>query len=97
MKRKNMGLKKKLVLSKETIANLTPAQQAKVAGGYHAATAAITCLPESANYSDCNCGGKASNAPNNCNQIPTAGCQGGYPVYSAYCLGPTANGDCQSN
>jgi len=34
MKKKNLDLKKKLVLNKETIANLTPDQQAKVAGGY---------------------------------------------------------------
>jgi hypothetical protein len=33
MKRKKMDLSKKLVLNKETIANLTPGQQAKVVGG----------------------------------------------------------------
>ena len=55
MKRKNLDLKKKLVLNKETIANLTPAQQAKLAGGWHPASAAITCLPETAQNSDCGC------------------------------------------
>lgn len=35
MKKKNSDLKKKLVLDKETIGNLTPVQQAKLAGGYN--------------------------------------------------------------
>jgi hypothetical protein len=63
MKKKNLDLKKKLVLNKETIANLTPAQQAKLAGGYNQFSAKnLNCNPnptsdpgETKNYSDCSC------------------------------------------
>lgn len=63
MKKKNLDLKKKLVLSKETIANLTPAQQSMLAGGYNQFSAANPrCNPnptsdpqETKNYSDCAC------------------------------------------
>jgi hypothetical protein len=95
MKRKNLDLKKKLVLNKETIANLTPAQQAKLAGGWHPATAAITCLPESGNYSDCNCV-DVSNAPNTCKVIATANCGGG-GNQSGYCIQPTYDNNCLAN
>jgi hypothetical protein len=81
MKRKNLDLKKKLVLNKETIANLTPAQQAKLAGGWHPATAAITCLPDTGQNTDCNC---VITQANTCKPINTGNCT--YPVVSGYCL-----------
>jgi hypothetical protein len=55
MKRKKLDLNKKLVLNKETIANLTPAQQAKLGGGWHPYTEAVTCIADTGQNSDCGC------------------------------------------
>lgn len=73
MKKKNLDLKKKLVLSKETIGNLTPAQQAKVAGGYQITNTycSINC---DSGITECNSRYPCVNTQANCGGVDTAHC-----------------------
>jgi len=73
MKKKSLDLKKKLVLNKETIANLTPAQQAKLAGGYMI-TNTYCSLNCDSGITECDTNYNCQNTHANCGPVQTAHC-----------------------
>lgn len=73
MKKKNLDLKKKLVLSKETIANLTPGQQTRLAGGYMITNTYCSINCDTGN-TECNTNYNCANTHANCGGVDTAHC-----------------------
>jgi len=74
MKKRSLDLKKKLVLNKETIANLTPAQQVKLAGGIVRTNTHCTINCDASGITECATNYPCVNTQDNCQPVDTAHC-----------------------